>query len=116
LLLAALLLMVGVGGSFAHDDEKHEHTALGEQCVEDEDFMRRNHMALLKHQRDETVHDGLRTKKYSLRGCLNCHAPAHPSDGSQPASIESGEHFCAGCHVYVAVKLDCFECHAELGE
>ena len=27
----------------------------GEQCVEPNDYMRRNHMKLLMHQRDETV-------------------------------------------------------------
>ncbi|MBV5325306.1 MAG: hypothetical protein J0626_08585, partial [Rhodospirillaceae bacterium] len=34
----------------------------GEQCVEPTDFMRRNHMKLLNHQRDETVIEGVRTK------------------------------------------------------
>jgi hypothetical protein len=114
--IATVLFLIGITGTIAYGDEDHEHMALGEKCVEDTDFMRRNHMALLKHQREETVHDGIRTKKYSLRGCLECHAPTHPPDGGQPASIESGEHFCAECHVYTAIKIDCFECHAELGE
>ena len=35
----------------------------GEQCVESNDFMRRNHMKVLDHHRDETVLEGIRTKK-----------------------------------------------------
>ena len=46
----------------------------GDKCVEDTDFMRKNHMKLLLHQRDETVHKGIRTKKYSLQNCIECHA------------------------------------------
>ena len=23
------------------------------------------------------------------------------------------DHFCAGCHLYASVKIDCFECHAD---
>lgn len=129
LLLAVAVFVLAAGAVFAHGDKEHEptrvelptdHMAIGDKCVEETDFMIRNHMALLMHQRDGTVHDGVRTKKYSLRGCLSCHAPANPpaKDGVavQPASIASGKHFCAECHTYVAVKIDCFECHAELGE
>ena len=79
----------------------------GDKCVEDTEFMRKNHMTLLKHQRDETVHNGIRTKQYSLNGCIECHA-------SQKTGrvIGSDENFCQGCHSYAAVQLDCFECHA----
>ncbi|NOR18726.1 MAG: hypothetical protein GQ538_01390, partial [Xanthomonadales bacterium] len=38
----------------------------GESCVEDTDYMRRNHMDLLMHERDETVHEGIREKRHSL--------------------------------------------------
>src|SRR5450759_737835 len=79
----------------------------GDKCVNDTEFMRKNHMTLLKHQRDETVHRGIRTKQYSLNGCIECHA-------SQKTGhvIGSNENFCQGCHSYAAVQLDCFECHA----
>ena len=79
----------------------------GDKCVNDTEFMRKNHMTLLKHQRDETVHSGIRTKQYSLNGCIECHA-------SQKTGrvIGSDENFCQGCHSYAAVQLDCFECHA----
>ncbi len=69
--------------------------------------MRKVHMNLLKHQRDETVHEGIRGKKYSLAGCVDCHASVKDNN-----VLGSNEHFCQGCHVYAAVKLDCFECHS----
>lgn len=77
------------------------------KCVEDEEFMRRNHMNLLKHQRDETMRKGIRTTKYSLKNCIDCHASQKTG-----SVIGSNENFCQSCHSYVAVKLDCFECHA----
>ena len=45
-------------------------------CVRDShEFMRRNHMWLLKHQRDETMHKGMRGKSAdSLKKCISCHA------------------------------------------
>jgi predicted CXXCH cytochrome family protein len=82
----------------------------GEQCVRDTAFMRANHMNLLLHQRDETVQKGIRTKKYSLKECVACHAV--PGSDGQPVSYEDPKNFCRECHDYTAVKIDCFECHA----
>jgi hypothetical protein len=79
----------------------------GEQCVEPNDFMRRNHMKLLDHHRDETVLQGVRTKKYSLKECINCHASE--TTGSVAAAKDD---FCVSCHSYAAVKIDCFDCHS----
>ena len=79
--------------------------AEGEQCVEPTDFMRRNHMELLKHQRDETMYRGIRTQRHSLRECINCHA----ADFGQDAQPE--QHFCVSCHKFSAVKPDCFQRH-----
>lgn len=79
----------------------------GEKCVEDTDFMRRNHMDLLKHHRDETMHKGIRTTKHSLKGCVECHASE--KTGSVAATKED---FCMACHSYASVKLDCWGCHA----
>ena len=76
-------------------------------CVEEPAFMRRNHMKLLKHQRDDTLRGGVRTGKYSLKKCVACHA----SPISQSVNAEAGN-FCQSCHNYAAVKIDCFECHA----
>jgi hypothetical protein len=77
-------------------------------CVEDTAFMRRNHMELIRHQRDLTVHEGIRTTKHSLANCVSCHAD--PKTGRVTGSKDA---FCEGCHNYAAVKLDCFECHAD---
>ena len=44
------------------------------QCVEPTDLMRRDHMKLLKHQRDKTMYEGIRTKPHSLNECIACHA------------------------------------------
>lgn len=78
------------------------------KCVEDTPYMLRNHMELLKHHRDRTVHEGVRTTQHSLANCVNCHASKETGrvTGSKDA-------FCESCHRYVAVKLDCFECHTD---
>jgi hypothetical protein len=81
--------------------------ARGEQCVADPAFMRLKHMDLLKHQRNETVHRGVRDPRASLKGCIECHASS--TTGSVAAAPTD---FCASCHAYAAVKVDCFECHA----
>ena len=84
-----------------------ERAAQGSACVGDPAFMRRNHMDLLKHQRDDTVRGGVRAGSYSLKACIQCHA------STQTQSVTAGEtNFCVSCHSYAAVKIDCFECHA----
>jgi hypothetical protein len=83
---------------------------VGDACVEDTDFMRKNHMDMLKHQRDETMLRGVRTKQYSLVECINCHVVSEP--GSEAVSASDPQHFCRACHDYAAVNIDCFQCHA----
>ncbi|MBL8326923.1 MAG: hypothetical protein JNJ89_18385 [Rubrivivax sp.] len=84
-----------------------ERAIKGERCVEDTALMRRNHMRYLEHQRDATVHGGIRGARHSLKGCVECHASARTgSVAAQPTD------FCTSCHAYAAVKIDCFECHA----
>jgi len=78
-------------------------------CVEPVEVMRRWHMQLLLHQRDRTMHEGVRTKQHSLVECINCHV-------DENADIHSKNHFCAACHAYAAVRVDCFECHASTPE
>ena len=80
-------------------------------CVEPTDIMRRNHMRFIEHQRDETVHRGMRTSKHSLRGCIDCHAVR--DDAGTMVRADDERHFCVGCHVFTAVRIDCFECHAD---
>ncbi len=82
----------------------------GDHCVEDTQFMRRNHMSLLLHQRDQTMREGIRTESHSLKGCVKCHAQQRP-DGSYVPVNDEGQ-FCQACHSYAAVSLDCFQCHA----
>ena len=80
----------------------------GARCVEDTATMRRNHMEFLKHHRDRTVHEGIRTTQHSLANCVDCHASRET--GRVTGSREA---FCEGCHAFAAVKLDCFECHSD---
>jgi predicted CXXCH cytochrome family protein len=82
-------------------------------CVEPVEVMRRDHMKFLLHQRDETVLEGERDKKYSLVGCMDCHNPASTTE--EIVRYEDPEHFCASCHNYASVNIDCFECHADRG-
>jgi hypothetical protein len=79
----------------------------GEQCVEPTEYMRRNHMKVLDGHRDKTVIEGIRSKKYSLKECINCHASE--KTGSVAAAKDD---FCVSCHSYAAVKIDCFDCHS----
>jgi hypothetical protein len=76
------------------------------QCVAPAEEMRRNHMEMLKHQRDRTMRQGERGAKVSLNGCIECHASKR--NGSV---LGSDENFCQSCHSYAAVKLDCWDCH-----
>ncbi|MGB0722620.1 MAG: Hdr-like menaquinol oxidoreductase cytochrome c subunit [Gammaproteobacteria bacterium] len=80
------------------------------QCVEPNDVMRRQHFQYILHQRDDTVHQGIRTSKHSLKGCVSCHAEKDPQGSYKPINAEG--QFCQSCHAYTAVKIDCFECHA----
>ncbi|NOX42371.1 MAG: Hdr-like menaquinol oxidoreductase cytochrome c subunit [Gammaproteobacteria bacterium] len=82
----------------------------GDKCVEETSLMRTDHMEMILHQRDETVHKGIRTKKHSFKECINCHAVK--DENNLPVSYKSPKHFCNSCHTYAAVKIDCFECHA----
>jgi len=84
-----------------------EPAKAGTQCVADPAFMRRNHMNLLKHQRDITVHRGVRQARDSLQRCVSCHASKTTGSVAQAPTD-----FCSSCHGYAAVKIDCFECHA----
>jgi hypothetical protein len=79
----------------------------GAKCVDDVDFIRRNHPDLLRHHRDETVHKGIRTTKYSLKNCVQCHASAKTG-----SVAEAKDDFCVACHSYVGVQLECWECHS----
>ena len=78
-------------------------------CVEPTEEMRKNHMEYILDQRDATVHEGIRTKQYSLDECINCHV----SDAPDAPRVDSEKHFCNSCHTFASVSIDCFQCHAD---
>ena len=104
--LAAMLAAAPVAAGGRTPKPLIEPAAAGTQCIAPPEVMRREHMNMLKHQRDDTVHGGIRGAKASLKGCINCHA------GAQTHSVaQDGAGFCVSCHAYAAVKIDCFGCH-----
>jgi predicted CXXCH cytochrome family protein len=105
-----LLLALATASAFAQTLVPQPPKGKGEHCVAPTDVMRRNHMTMMKHQRDETMHEGVRGKPFSLSGCVDCHA-VRGADG-QPVTYASSQHFCRSCHDFAAVSIDCFECHA----
>ena len=120
--LSTLLLMMPLASSADEDGhrlpfsdlvitEPSRHFSATQECVEPEDEMRRNHMNYILHQRDETMHRGIRTRQYALEECINCHA-IKGEDGEY-IRVEDPRHFCATCHTYTSVKIDCFQCHAD---
>jgi len=110
LTVVALVSLVGMTVAASDVPQPDIPKGQGEQCVADTDFMRRNHMTMLKHQRDDTMLKGVRGNPYSLKDCVSCHA-VDGADGA-PVTVSSPEHFCRSCHDYAAVSIDCFQCHA----
>ena len=82
----------------------------GEACVLPTAQMRRDHMKILLHQRDLTMHQGIREARFSLKNCIDCHA------SRQTGSVLGKDGFCSSCHAYASVSIDCFECHTPLGQ
>ena len=80
----------------------------GEACVAPVAEMRRDHMKMLLHQRDRTMREGVRTTRFSLKNCIECHASA------KTGSVLGEQGFCSSCHAYASVKMDCFECHTPM--
>lgn len=81
----------------------------GDPHPEGNEFWRKNHMDLMKHDRDVVMYDGVRVVSGSLKECFDCHtvkdAEAHV------VTYQDEQHFCRTCHDYAAVKVDCFMCH-----
>jgi [DsrC]-trisulfide reductase subunit J len=106
--ILAMAAVLGIAGAAAAADALPQlDRARSGPCVQDPKVMRKSHMDFLQHDRDATVRRGIRDRKESLAGCVDCHASR--TDGRV---IGTERHFCQGCHTYAAVKLDCFECHA----
>ncbi len=83
--------------------------ATGKPHPEGNEYMRINHMDMLKHDRDTVVRQGVRDEDNSLAQCISCHVVK--DEDNKPVTIKSEEHFCRVCHDFAAVKLDCFSCH-----
>jgi hypothetical protein len=110
-LLGAMGVMSGCSGE--PESLAVEGTAKADkltQCVEPTDFMRRNHMELIKHQRDETVHKGIRATDNKLASCIECHV-RHDKAG-RPVPVNAPGEFCAACHQFVGEHLNCYQCHS----
>jgi hypothetical protein len=112
---AVLAAVLTVAGFAEAQDKRASRVAVpvvkiekGDACVAPTEEMRRDHMNMLLHQRDETMHRGIRTVKHSLKGCVDCHA------SRETGSVLGKDGFCSSCHTYAAVSLDCFECHTPL--
>lgn len=106
LLSGSLLLLNAVAGEPGPEIPRGQ----GDHCVADTDYMRRNHMDLLTHQRDDTVIRGIRSEPFSIVDCVDCHVQKNAS--GEPIRIDAEGQFCQSCHAYAAVKIDCFGCHA----
>ncbi len=105
-----LALTMGQAGADGRTPVPQISRGQGERCVEPVQSMRRDHMRFLQHKRDETVRLGVRTKKYSLKECISCHVKKDAGGKSIP--VNAAGQFCASCHAYAAVNIDCFQCHA----
>ena len=106
-LLCTVLLAPAWAGDSRTPQPTIEPARAGTQCIAEPATMRRDHPAMLEHQRDATVRGGIRGNKASLKDCIACHAS--PASGSV-AKAETN--FCVSCHQYAAVRIDCFDCHA----
>lgn len=108
-LLSGLIFSLGV----AQAGEALEGSAKADKldaCVAPTAQMRRSHFELIKHQRDITVHQGIRKTDNSIAGCVDCHVRKDQAGQFVPVTAE--KQFCDACHDYAGVTLDCFSCHA----
>ena len=83
--------------------------ATGEPHPEGNDYMRRYHMNMMRHDRDLTMYYGNREVNASLAQCFECHTVQ--DEAGTPVTYADERHFCRTCHDYAAVRVDCFDCH-----
>lgn len=120
ILMTALVVSAGAlaGGEQMNSVIEGSKAAKLDACVAPTALMRREHFKFIEHQRDITVHQGIRDTDHSLSGCVDCHVATDvhgkymPIDGLNPETNE--KQFCAGCHEYSGVQLDCFSCHTNV--
>jgi len=121
LILAITVLLCAIGITIAYADGGHADIPPPKKnydeetlCVEPVGIMRKQHFEFVLDHRDKTVIDGIRTKKHSLIECIDCHITANAQ--GEFARYSQDTHFCASCHQYTAVNIDCFQCHADRPE
>ncbi len=99
--------------NFGSDKYEYPKVALPEgpgmeECIEDVEYMRANHMRLLNEWRDEALREGNRVyvasngKKWDIslqNTCMECHS--------------NYDDFCAKCHDQNNVDPYCWSCHIE---
>jgi hypothetical protein len=108
----AVAMLLGLAGWSSASATGVDGTAKADKldkCVAPTPFMRRSHFELILHQRDITVHQGVRETDNSLAGCVDCHT--RRDEAGTHVSINAPGEFCASCHQAAAVSIDCFTCH-----
>jgi hypothetical protein len=116
-LLIIFLSCLLTAGVFAHSGENHRNIGdrasnlkeKGKVVHKDLSVMRKMHPEFLYHKRDKTLRQGIRTKRNSLKLCVNCHSSTDNNGEFVP--IDQKDQFCSTCHQKVGVSLDCFSCH-----
>lgn len=88
--------------------------ASGDPHPEGNAYMRRWHMDMMRHDRDETMYEGARDVNASIGECFECHAVK--DDAGTPVTYADERHFCRTCHDFAAVQVDCFDCHRSTPE
>ena len=81
-------------------------------CVLPAAVMRRAHMQILRAVRTRVVRHNARLRRFRLTRCVSCHVQYTPA--GRPIPIDAHGQFCAVCHSYVGVHIDCFACHAAI--
>lgn len=105
LALSGVWISPAVAGELAPEVPK----ATGDPHPEGNAYMRRWHMEMMKHDRDETMYQGVRPVNASLGACFECHTVR--DEVGTPVTASDERHFCRTCHEFVAVRVDCFDCH-----
>ncbi len=116
--LLVVFISLFMSSVFAHADN---HMNIGDRAQELKDEgkseeihpdlreIRMMHPSFLNHKRDKTLRQGIRTKRNSLKACVNCHSATDKQDEFVP--INQDGQFCSTCHQKVGTSLDCFSCH-----
>lgn len=114
LLLGAVAVVMSATVAAESSVTSGSKAATMETCIAPTIEMRKNHMDMLKHDRDLSVRKGMRNTEASLAECVSCHAEKSRKGGYTPINAEG--QFCESCHSYVAVDLTCFQCHRKTPE